>query len=75
MTCEKGLPRVKIYDANGNFSSVVAGPESFAGNAGSCSLAGISNCQKGGLDVTVDSQGRVLVMDPIERSIRIFTPI
>ena len=75
VTCEKGLPRVKIYDANGNFSSVVAGPESFAGNASSCSLTGISNCQKGGLDVTVDFHGRVLVMDPIERSVRIFTPI
>lgn len=75
VTCEKGLPRVKIYDADGTFSGVVAGPETFAGTESACNLEGLSNCQKGGLDVAVDSQGRILVMDPIERSVRIFTKI
>ena len=33
VTCEKGLPRVKVYSAEGTFESVVAGPESFVENA------------------------------------------
>jgi len=70
VTCEKGLPRVKIYDADGVFVGVVAGPELFAGNSN-----GLSNCQTKGLDVVVDSQGRILVLDPDERAVRIFTRI
>jgi len=75
VTCEKGLPRVKIYDADGVFVDVIAGPESFAENWRICTLNGLSNCQTGGLDVAVDSQERVLVLDPIERVVRIFTQI
>ena len=36
VTCEKGLPRVKIYSATGEFESVVAGVESFSENARAC---------------------------------------
>ncbi len=70
VTCEKGLPRVKIYDADGVFVSVVAGPELFAADSD-----GLSDCQTGGLDVAVDSQGRILALDPDERAVRIFTRI
>jgi hypothetical protein len=72
VTCEKGLPRIKVYSPEGNFESVVAGPEAFAQNAKSCSLNGLSNCRTGGMDVAVDSKGRVIVMDPVERVVRIF---
>jgi len=75
VTCEKGLPRVKIYgadgvDSGGVFEGVVAGPELFAADSD-----GLSDCQTGGLDVAVDYQGRVLVLDPCERTVRIFTKI
>ena len=33
VTCEKGLPRVKVYSPRGDFEWVVAGAESFAENA------------------------------------------
>jgi len=73
VTCEKGLQRVKIFEADGVdtggvFAGVVAGPESFVADS-----AGISDCQTGGLDVAVDSQGRILVLDPCVRAVRIFT--
>ena len=72
VTCEKGLPRIKVYSPEGDFESVVAGPEAFSKNAKSCSLNGLSNCRTGGMDVAVDSKGRVIVMDPVERVVRIF---
>ena len=59
VTSEKGLPRVKVYSASGEFESVVAAPASFAeGTAG--------------LDVAADSTGRVLVLDPIAKTVRVF---
>jgi hypothetical protein len=73
VTCEKGLTRVKIYDYEGNFVGVVAGPESFVGSGHACEDS--ADCQTGGLDVAVDSLGRVLVLDPHEGTVRIFTRI
>ncbi len=67
-TCEKGLPRVKIYAAGGEFQSVVAGPEHFAAYA----YDGVSSDRRGELDVAVDSRGRILVLDPVARLVRIF---
>ena len=75
VTCEKGLPRIKVYGADGSFESVVAGPANFTVNAKSCTLGGVSDCQTGGMDIAVDSKGRVIVMDPIEKMVRIFKPI
>jgi len=72
VTCEKGVPRVKIYDAKGNFESVVAGADSFVENNRLCLAEGSQYCKTGGLDVTSDSKGRVLVMDPVEKAVRIF---
>jgi len=73
VTCEKGLTRVKIYDAAGKFVGFVAGPESFSQHDGICRMnGGADNCNTGGLDVAVDSKGRILVMDPLTREVRIF---
>ncbi|MGD1084805.1 MAG: hypothetical protein ABSA47_08675 [Verrucomicrobiota bacterium] len=69
VTCEKGLPRVKIYTAAGEFESVVAGPESFPENAHACT--DLNDCVHGGIDVVVDSEGRIYVLDIVANDIRV----
>ena len=83
VTSEKGLPRIKIHAADGSFVGMVAGPELFAENEqGCCGSGEVSappddgvTCQSGGIDVAVDSRGRVLAMDPIAGLVRIFEPV
>ena len=60
VTSEKGVPRVKVYDSEGTFQALVAGPDKFAEGTV-------------GLDLAVDSRGRVIVLDPKSRTVRIFT--
>jgi len=71
VTCEKGLPRVKVYGATGQFESVVAGVESFAQNAKACSGAGAGDCTTGGLDAAADSQGRIFILDRVTGGVRL----
>lgn len=59
VTSEKGFVRVKIYGPSGDFIGVVAGPEKFAKDTR-------------GLDLAVDSKGRILVLDPESKAVRIF---
>jgi hypothetical protein len=59
VTSEKGLPRVKVYSRSGKFLCVVAGPESFDPTVHY-------------LDLAVDGKGRVLVLDPVQKKVRIF---
>jgi hypothetical protein len=68
VTCEKGLPRVKVYSERGEFESVVAGVETFAANAKAC---GPSDCTAGGLDVATDAQGRIYILDLVTGDIRV----
>ncbi len=70
VTCEKGLPRVKIYTTQGVFAGVVAGAELFP----AYSFDGVSSDRTGELDVAVDSRGRILVLDTVGRIVRIFVP-
>ena len=70
VTCEKGLPRVKVYGADGIFESVVAGPESFVENAKACS-GDASECHQGGLDAAVDARGRIYILDLVANDIRV----
>lgn len=72
ITVEKGLVRVKIYDADGNFAGVVAGPEQLIepGKAKICQIP--ANCQAGGFDLAVDNKQKILVLDTIRNVIRIF---
>ena len=59
VTAEKGLPRVKVYSGDGELLSVVAGPDTFrSGTAG--------------IDVATDSSGRVAVLDPKRRVVRLY---
>jgi len=59
VTTEKGIVRVKIHNPSGEFESVVATPKQF---------------DKGtrGLDVAIDSENRVILLDPMRELIRIF---
>ncbi len=73
VTCEKGLVRVKIYDSQGEFQSVVAGPAQLVrdGDVRVCDLP--EECQAGGFDIAVDIAGRVYVLDTIKNVVRVFT--
>ncbi len=59
ITAEKGLCRVKVYEPNGDFLGVVAGPEQFGR-------------YEGALDLAVDEDDNVLVLDPSRKMIRVF---
>lgn len=83
VTSEKGLSRVKVYEANGSFSGVVAAPRDFEKNQEACCgsaevtepTGDVSNCQSGGIDLATDTNGRVLALDPVEQVVRIFEPV
>lgn len=75
VTSEKGLNRIKIYDAKGKFEGVVAGPETLVKDLDLAKKA-CADCQVGfGFDVACDSAGRVLALDPATKTVRVFTPI
>jgi hypothetical protein len=59
VTTEKGLPRVKVYTAQGQFEALVAGSTQLGPDAGA-------------LDVAVDGAGRIVVLDAADRSLRIY---
>lgn len=65
VTFEKGLPRVKVYEPDGTFACVVAGPELFGDTAKEESIMSADDFKYGGLDGVVDSQGRVHVLDRV----------
>jgi hypothetical protein len=71
VTCEKGLPRVKVYSVHGEFEGVVAGVESFPQNArvgpGSAPGEGV----KASLDAVADRAGRIFILDTITAEIRL----
>ncbi len=73
VTCEKGLIRVKIYDAEGAFVGVVAGPEQLVEGVASRVSEFGAGSQAGGFDVAVDAQGRIFVLDTINNVMRVFT--
>lgn len=59
VTSEKNIVRVKVLNPEGELVGIVAGPQAFDQD--------ITD-----LDVAVDSRGRVLVLDPVRKSVRIF---
>jgi hypothetical protein len=68
VTFEKGIPRVKVYTAEGGFESIVAGAESFAANAKVC---GPNDCTLGGLDGVADAKGRIYILDLVAAETRV----
>ena len=74
VTSEKGLNRIKIYDAQGKFEGVVAGVEHLVKDLELAKKA-CADCRIGfGFAVACDSENRVLALDPATKTIRIFTP-
>ena len=59
VTAEKGLPRVKVYDTEGNFQCAVVGPQQL---------------QAKPADIATDHHGRILILDKHTSSVRIFEP-
>jgi len=72
VTCEKGLVRVKIYDAEGSFCGVVAGPEQLNMDGVTIICETPAEGESGGFDVAVDKSGRILVLDTINNVVRTF---
>ena len=71
VTSEKGIPRVKIYAADGKFVGVVAGPETLAPTETILEETRPDH-RLPVFDVAADSRGRVLVLDPLAMKVRIF---
>lgn len=59
VTSEKGIPRIKVHNQNGDLVNVVALPDKF--DEGTV-----------GLDLAVDSLQRIIVLDPKRKQVRIF---
>ena len=71
VTAEKGLLRVKIYSAEGQFECVVAGPEQLEPPP-PIGDQGVRDTEYTAVDVAVDSKGRVLILDLAAARVRIF---
>jgi len=71
VTVEKGVPRVKIYDPEGQFVGVVAGPEQLTSTP-TITQETRAEHKLDVLDVAVDGRGRIVVLDPSARRLRIF---
>jgi hypothetical protein len=71
VTAEKGIPRIKVYDPEGKFEGVVASPEVLAPTA-TIAEETRTDHKLAVFDVATDSQGRVLVLDPSGRRVRVF---
>jgi hypothetical protein len=75
VTAEKGLLRVKVYTADGQFDCVVAGPEHLdtpAGRRASPPAESRFDHEYKAVDVAVDSRGRILILDPARAKVRVF---
>ena len=70
VTCEKGLPRVKLYNSAGEFNGLVAGPEAFAQYLQAAN-AGTTDALGSGIYAAIAPQGRVIILDGVGGSIRI----
>jgi hypothetical protein len=73
ITSEKGLNRIKMFSANGKFLGVVAGPEQLLKDVDQANRGNTDQNNVLVYDIACDSRGRVLVLDPHTRDVRVFT--
>ncbi len=74
ITCEKGLPRVKVYTADPALESVVAGPDLFRESGRPGLTVDHSDGTLGGLDAAVGVGGSVYILDLVSAKVRIMKP-
>ena len=66
ITCEKGLVLVKVYDHDGGFTGVVAGPEQLLKDSQ-------PEIKAVAFDVAVDKAGKIYVLDTNKNIVKVFT--
>jgi len=74
VTFEKGLPRAKVYDAEGKFECVVAPPDFFKDTGTEESVMAAEQTSHGGLDGAADAQGRVFILELASGLIHVLKP-
>ena len=74
VTSETGIPRVKLYDAQGGFESVVAGPDALGVAAAALGDARGNQTERI-YPVAVGPRDEILVVDSFHRCIRRFQPV
>jgi len=74
VTFEKGLPRAKVYGAEGKFECVVAPPDFFTDIELQESIMDACQTSYGGLDGAVDAQGRVIILELASGLIHVLKP-
>jgi len=72
VTSEKGLVRVKIYNSDGGFVGVVAGPAQLTDGSLMKICETPEECQGPAFDVAAGADGRVFVLDTTENVIKVF---
>lgn len=72
VTVEKGLVRVKLYDSEGKFVGVVAGPEQLELRDPQRVCDTPEQCQTKGFDVAVDADGKIYILDTVKNVVRMF---
>jgi len=71
VTFEKGLPRVKVYTPEGQFDSVVAGPDQFSDTSQELAGSGPEDKVHFGIDGAVDAEGKVFVLDLVSGDVQV----
>lgn len=72
VTVEKGLVRVKVYDADGGFAGVVAGHEQLVDNIHQAHPAVFDVAVGGAVDGAAGGAVRIYVLDTIKNVVRVF---
>ena len=71
VTAEKGLARVKVFDADGKFAGLLAAPDTFARHD-ELVAAGPSGEPFAALDVAAGADGRIYVLDGVVGQVHVY---
>lgn len=72
VTVERGQPRLKLFDREGQFKTLIAGPERFDLKKHDHTSDDLFSCQHGGIDVAVTAKGRIVTLEHDTARVRIF---